>query len=208
MVGQSSSCVSCPCPTTGQSGGVHPGRGDVMGCCQVARAAPRDGWVLSRCCHQFPQCFHSNACASVSHCNGSWHHLDNGCGGTGGYCSLLWLGCRGPMLPSSAHALFFPSPWRPQTWVLWGCSRVLGGTLGNPCTTSHPTTSWSSCRRVSPAAGGACGKDWSTGHCGTRRQPRAGQRCSACSPRPWASPVPPRHPPPPTAPRPSSPRWR
>lgn len=100
VVGQSSSCVSRPCPTTGQSGGIHPGRGDVMGCCQVARAAPRDGWVLSRCCHQFPQCFHSNACASVSHCNGSWHHLDNGCGGTGGYCSLLWLGCRGPMLTS------------------------------------------------------------------------------------------------------------
>lgn len=99
-----------------------------------------------------------------------------------------------------------------------GCRRgirVCLGWKGHWGTPMHPGSPhipinphWSSCRRAFPVAGRACGRDWSTGPCAIPLQPCSGQRCSACCPRPWASPVPPQLPLAPTVPRPLLPRWR
>lgn len=71
VVGQSLSSASSPCPTTGRSGGIHPGRGDVMGRCQVARAAAGMAGSHPGAATGSPSALrHTGACPLVSHCNG------------------------------------------------------------------------------------------------------------------------------------------
>lgn len=133
---------------------------------------------------------HTSTYAWVYRCSGGWRCLGGGCGGSRGNCSPLVSGMQGISAPCICPSFFFPTLWRP--WMLWGYSCMLRGTLGggpggNPHPTSHPHSS--SCRRVSPVAGGACRKGWFTGCCGTQWQPHTVQHCSTCSPRLWASPA-------------------